>query len=101
MADVSKKMIEQGAFNEVHFRGLWLPGEQMPGELQHVVGIACFAGVRCEFRRKTFGRKEVFVLSVTADDKGAAIDDTVPESFNSGAELRFGSEFVLAGEANE
>ena len=72
-------VVVEGPLVVVGVLGLRVPAEQVPGELEHVVGVAGLGRARAEGLREPLLGREHLAVAVAADHVGPLLDDRVPE----------------------
>ena len=77
-----------------------MPAKQVPGQLEHVVRIAGFAGIVAEALVEFACVAAVFVVAVATDDVGVVVDHRFPKKGSNGLVAGIAREFILTSAAN-
>ena len=94
-------VVVQGAFVKVGIFGRRRPLEEMPRQLQHVVGVAGFRRARAKMLAERARRVEMLAVRVAADGVSARVDDAVPEVCGGRLVFRVAGQFVKPRQADE
>ena len=72
-------VVELRALVIVEQRAVRLPRPQLPGQLEHIVGVAMLAGLFGNVLGDRIGRGEIFAVGIAADDIAVMPDHRLPE----------------------
>src|SRR5581483_12221368 len=75
----SQNVVQERPLIIIPILGPRLPTKKVPGEFEHVVGVAGFGGVAAQRLRKMLFGTEHFSIAMTADDVRAFFGNGVPE----------------------
>ena len=72
-------MIVKRPFVKVKKFAFGFPGKQMPGEFEHIIRIAGFAGIIAQPIIKFIRFTEVFIIAVSTNYVGLMVRQNIPE----------------------
>ena len=93
--------VEVGALIEVRVARVARPPDQVPGDLQHVVGGAGLLVVADQGLRQVVGVAPALALVAAARGVGAVVGHPVPEVGDGGVVVRVVQQFVAPGRAQD
>src|SRR3546814_11400477 len=94
-------MVDVRAFVKVEQPRFGRPAEQVPGELQHIVGVAALAGLLGDVLRYGARPGEIFPVGIAADDVAVVPRHRFPEEAGGVRIGRIARQRVQAGRSEE
>src|SRR5215510_10905948 len=94
-------MIEESALIVVSVLNPRIPRKQMPRQLEHVVGIACFTSLRAKTSIKFSRCTKVLVLTIPANHVTVEMHHTIPEKLGRSFVGEISGQLVSSSETDQ